>query len=387
MSPRTFPCLLLSALALTTLVAATGPRAAAREVRWKKTVLDTAFRAEGAAAADVNRDGKIDILAGAFWYEAPNWTPHEIRPPQAFDGATGYSDSFFTFAYDIDKDRWPDQIIVGFPGAESYWMRNPGLTKMGWVKHTITDSACNESPQLVDIDGDGEPELVSPYKESQMAYYDLGTESKQVLVGEPGKPGNARFAHGLGIADINGDKLPDILIKDGYYEHPKSAGAGLWKFVPAKLGPECAHMYTEDFDGDGDLDVISSSAHQSGVWWHEQRQGKDGPEFVQHLIDNTISQTHAMAKADINGDGRMDYVTGKRWWAHGPAGDVNPMYPAILVWYEWKRIGDEVHWTRHDIDYASGVGTQCTVADVNKDKRPDVIIANKRGVFLLEQVK
>jgi hypothetical protein len=146
-------------------------------------------------------------------------------------------------------------------------------------------------------------------------------------------------------------------------------------------------MFTEDFDGDGDMDIISSAAHAAGVWWHEQRQGLNGPEFVQHLIDKTISQTHAMAKADINGDGRMDYVTGKRWWAHGPKGDINPDYPAILVWYEWKRIGDEVHWVRHDIDYASGVGTQCTVADVNKDKRPDVVIANKRGVFLLEQVK
>jgi hypothetical protein len=387
MSSRTFPSLIISALALTTLVAATGPRAAGWEPRWKKTVLDTAFRAEGAAAADVNRDGKTDVLAGAFWYEAPNWTPHEIRPPQAFDGASGYSDSFFTFAGDIDKDGWSDQIIVGFPGAESYWMRNPGSAGGKWTKNAITDSACNESPQLVDIDGDKEPELVSPYKESQMAYYDLGKESRQVLVGEPGKPGVARFAHGLGVVDLNGDKLTDILTKDGYYEHPKSAGVGLWKFVPARLGAECAHMYTDDFDGDGDLDVISSSAHQSGVWWHEQRQGKDGPEFVQHLIDNTISQTHSMARADINGDGRMDYVTGKRWWAHGPNGDVNPNYPAVLVWYEWHRIGDEVHWTRHDIDYASGVGTQCTVADVNKDRRPDVVIANKRGVFLVEQVK
>ena len=387
MPQRLFPALLLSALALTTLAATSGPRAAAREVKWKKTVLDTAFRAEGAAAADINRDGKVDILAGALWYEAPNWTPHPIQPVQPFDGAAGYSNYFFTFTHDVNKDGWTDQLIVGFPGAESYWMRNPGLTKMPWVKHLITDSACNESPQLIDIDGDKEPELVAGYKESQMAYYNLGVESKQVLIGEPGKPGNHRFAHGLGIADLNGDKLPEVLVKDGYYEHPKSADQGLWKFVAAKLSPDCAHMYTEDFDGDGDMDIISSAAHAAGVWWHEQRQGPNGPEFVQHLIDSSISQTHAMAKADINGDGRMDYVTGKRWWAHGPKGDINPDYPAMLVWYEWKRIGDEVHWTRHDIDYASGVGTGCTVVDVNKDKRPDVVIANKRGVFLLVQVK
>ena len=47
-------------------------------IRWKKAVLDREFRAEGVAVADVNRDGKLDVMAGNFWYEAPNWTPHEI---------------------------------------------------------------------------------------------------------------------------------------------------------------------------------------------------------------------------------------------------------------------------------------------------------------------
>ena len=133
------------------------------------------------------------------------------------------------------------------------------------------------------------------------------------------------------------------------------------------------------------MDVISSSAHANGVWWYEQRPGSTGPEFVQHLIDKTISQTHSMMMADINGDGRPDFITGKRWWAHGPAGDVNPADPAILCWYEFTHIGDEIHWTRHDIDYASGVGTQFTVTDMNGDRRPDIVIGNKRGVFLFEQ--
>ena len=48
-------------------------------VKWKKTVIDTAFRSEGVAIADVNKDGKMDIIAGDVWYEAPSWTMHEIR--------------------------------------------------------------------------------------------------------------------------------------------------------------------------------------------------------------------------------------------------------------------------------------------------------------------
>ncbi len=69
-------------------------------------------------------------------------------------------------------------------------------------------------------------------------------------------------------------------------------------------------MYVYDFDGDGDSDVLSSSAHMIGMWWHEQTP--DG--WKTHDIDRSFSQTHAMCFADINGDGLPDFVTGKRWW-------------------------------------------------------------------------
>jgi len=48
-------------------------------ISWKKTVVDKKFRSEGVAIADVNKDGKMDILAGDIWYEAPDWKMHEIR--------------------------------------------------------------------------------------------------------------------------------------------------------------------------------------------------------------------------------------------------------------------------------------------------------------------
>src|SRR5437763_3473374 len=87
-------------------------------ITWKKTVLDKAFRAEGVAVADVNRDGKMDILNGEFWYEAPDWKPHEIRKPGNYgDGSGGYSQTFACWADDLNGDGYPDLIVVGFPGA------------------------------------------------------------------------------------------------------------------------------------------------------------------------------------------------------------------------------------------------------------------------------
>src|SRR5438105_2180147 len=67
----------------------------AQAITWKKTVVDRVFRSEGVAIADVNRDGKMDILAGDVWYEAPDWKMHEIRKPGNYgDGAHTYSECF-----------------------------------------------------------------------------------------------------------------------------------------------------------------------------------------------------------------------------------------------------------------------------------------------------
>ena len=74
-------------------------------VSWKKTVVDKVFRSEGVAVADVNKDGKPDIIVGDVWYEAPDWKMHEIRTPGNYgDGSHGYSQSFACFAADLNHD-------------------------------------------------------------------------------------------------------------------------------------------------------------------------------------------------------------------------------------------------------------------------------------------
>src|SRR5690606_2129677 len=137
------------------------------------------------------------------------------------------------------------------------------------------------------------------------------------------------------------------------------------------------------FDGDGDNDVLTSSPHAFGIWWHEQLG--DG-QWKTHTIDESFSQIHSVCMADINGDGLLDFVTGKRWWAHA-SGDPGGDQPAVLHWFELTRKDGRPVWISHQIDHNSGVGTQFELADIDGDQLLDIAISNKRGVFIFRQVR
>ncbi|MDP7016175.1 MAG: VCBS repeat-containing protein [Pirellulaceae bacterium] len=369
---------------------------AAEKIRFKKVQLDATFRSEGVAVGDFNKDGKQDIAAGFVWYEAPSWKMHTVLDKPPVYQPKGYSNSFCTFADDLNGDGWTDILVVDFPGTPTWWFENPQGAAGPWKKRVLTPVTNNESPQYLDLDGDGKRELIAAFSpdstkpdgpDRRMAYI---TQKKNVdapwtinAISEKASPGTRKYDHGLGVGDVNGDERNDILCASGWWEAPVTKGKGLWKFHPAPWGGKGAQMFVYDFDGDGDSDVLSSSPHAFGVWWHEQ---VDEGEWKTHEIDKSFSQTHGVCFADMNGDGLMDFVTGKRWWAHGgrdPGGD----QPAVFCWFELQRSASGPRWIRHQFDHDSGPGTQFEVADVNGDRLLDVVTSNKKGVHYFQQVR
>ncbi len=377
-----------------------------KTIGWKKTVIEGKFRSEGVAIADVNKDGQVDVLIGDSWYEAPSWIKHDIRKPGDFgDGLHSYSACMTCWSDDVNSDGWADQIVVGFPGSPAFWYENPKGKPGYWPEHEIWPSACNETPLYADLFGDGHRVLVMGWQpkgkdnEGRMAWFTPAKDPAQPWemhpVSEPSSPGKPvagtfRFSHGLGVGDLNGDYLADVICTGGWWEQPRSGrqAASPWTFHPANLGAAAADMIAYDVNQDGKADIIDSSAHQYGIWWFEQGTIKDGsPIFTQHdLFPNLISETHALIAADINGDGLQDLVTGKRFWSHGK-NEVGSDKPARLYWFEASRGPDgKITFAPREIDDQSGIGTQFVVADTNGDGRLDIVTANKKGVFLFEQV-
>jgi hypothetical protein len=152
-------------------------------------------------------------------------------------------------------------------------------------------------------------------------------------------------------------------------------------------------MFVYDVDNDGDADVISSlDAHGWGLAWFEQIDDAGTIAFRMHQFMGTgdehdeygvaFTQPHALDLADINGDGTKDLVVGKRMWAHGPQGDVEPGGAPVLYWFELVRENNTVRFVPHLVDDRSGVGVQITVADVNRDGKNDILTASKLGSFV-----
>jgi hypothetical protein len=359
-------------------------------VRFKKIVISTEFVAEGVAVADVNKDGKQDIIAGTFWYEAPAWTRREIQAGEVFK-TTEYSNTFLNFTCDVNHDGWADIIRIPTPGGAATWHENPKNAPGYWKQHPLFHSVGNESPALHDIDGDGIPDLVCGDPKNKKMVWISAPRSKSDTawvvhtISNDSVRGTYVYTHGLGFGDFNNDGREDVVIREGWWEAPADRTQPDWTFHPVNLGDDCSQMYPIDLDGDGDLDVISASAHKYGIWWHEQITYKDSVKWISHDIFKEFSETHALALADVNNDGYPDLITGKRYYAHNNH-DPGAEEPSVLYWFEYKP-GKLPSWIPHLIDNNSGVGLQVVATGINNDKLTDIVVSNKKGVFVFEQIR
>ncbi len=377
------------------------PREPALDARFVKITLHRDFLCEGASFGDFNRDGVTDVVAGPEWYEGPGYgTRHALWPRTVFD-VHGYADCFFEWVYDFNADAWPDVLMVGFPGAPAAWFENPRKLDVPWPRHDVLVSPIdNEAPEFVDITGDGVPELVHMAAGSfGWSSPDAGASAAWPFHPFTEQRGYGAFTHGLGVGDLDGDGHADALEASGYFLGPAElTDDALWQRQDQPFGAGGAQMPVLDLDGDGDADVVATqSAHGYGLSWFEQTSAAPVPAFSEHVIVSSaepadataviMHEPHAVAVADIDGDGVPDIVSGERHWGHIPGGDPDFDTPGRLYWFRTVRASAGVTFEPTLIDDDSGVGTQLTLGDLDDNGSVDIVIANKKGAFVFLQVE
>jgi hypothetical protein len=199
----------------------------------------TAQDGHGIGIADIDGDGKADILTPYGWFkniDADNdkWEWH---------GDWRLGDAGFPIiGYDVNHDGKMDLIYGQGHGYGLYWLEQTGSgADRKWVQNTI-DSSFSQSHalKLVDIDGDGQPELITGKRYRGHSGGDPGSYDPVVLYAYKMKVSGSDVTFTRSTLSFNG-----------------TASAG-------------TQILAEDFDHDGDMDI--ATAGKLGVHFLENLQ-------------------------------------------------------------------------------------------------------------------
>ncbi len=364
------------------LAATVAAPAAEPRLRFERTRIGDVIY-ETACAFDVDHDGAIDIVSGEFWFAGPTFEQrHRICELKRVDD---YYDNFSDYPLDVNGDGYLDLMTGGWWGKTLQWRENPKGQPIPWKTHDIDECGNVETTRLWDVDGDGHVEAV-PNAGGNVVFYRLIRDAQ-------GK-GTGRFSrhevkmggcgHGLGFGDVNGDGRGDFIAPDGWIEAPEDPLTGQWTWHPEfSLGAASVPILVHDVNLDGRADLIVGMGHDYGLFWYEQQRAADGKRsWVRHVIDGDRSQYHEMLLEDIDKDGQVELITGKRYRAHAfsDPGSLDP-----LGLYYFKIDGGK--FRRVTLDYgpaslASGAGIYLWVSDIDGNGWKDIIAPGKEGVYL-----
>lgn len=374
--------------------------------QWKTHSINDQSPYEACGAADFNGDGRIDIFCGDSWYEAPSWKQHKVRDVPASGPNPHYYEDFCDAPLDVNGDGRMDIVTCNYFGKRVGWVQNPGGdATQPWIEHEIDLPGNMETGELLDINGDGQPDFL-PNTGNVVVWYELTAKTPEVkwTKHDLGKEG---AGHGVGAGDVNGDSRVDIITPKGWYEQPAKA-SDTWMFHGEfQLGSAGILIHGRDVDGDGLTDIVWGMGHGFGLYWLRQSKSDDGSRtWTKLTIDDTFSQVHVLLYTDLDGVGEPELVTGKRVYAH----EVEPGDTDGSVIYSFQYDRTNAKWNRQTIfqgepalnapknakdrwalkDFprgTAGTGLQIAAVDIDQDGDIDLVCPGKSGLYLIENLR
>jgi hypothetical protein len=323
--------------------------------------------------ADLNKDGKPDIIALAsgipelVWYENPGWQRHVIAGDQA--------QLINSAAYDIDGDGIPELAVAqGFTtttktskGIVSILTHGADVTQP-WTAKEIDRVPTAHRLRWIDADGSGRKMLVmAPLIGMDSAAPDYKTP---VSIYFYRAPGFAReiltdtftgLIHGIEPMPWEGVKGQALMSAGfmGIYLHRFANG----KWTPAEMTKGDPDPWPKSGTSDIALGRLGAQKFIATIEpWHGNQiviYTPNGSAWRRQMIDDGITDGHAVITADVDGDGRDEVIAGQRGGARS------------LVLYAAS--ADGASWTRRVVDEGGMAGAGCAAADLNADKRVDLV--------------
>lgn len=334
---------------------------------WTEHTVDNNFNgARCVYSADINGDGDMDIIGAASdadditWWENVNglgtsWNKYTIFGE--FDGA------WSVYSRDIDGDNDMDIIGAARMDNDITWWENIDGLGTSWDEHSVDkDFWGTYSVYLEDIDGDLDMDVLgAALGACDITWWEntngLGTSWTEHIVDD-------YFLGAISVysEDIDGDGDKDILgaayVADEitWWENVNGLGTSWAENTIAVQFDGANFVYSDDMDGDGDMDVLGAAFNGNDITWWENVDGL-GTSWTEHIVDGDYLSAASVYSEDINGDGDMDVLGAATeddditWWNLTEYSNCGELVSSILY------LGNDPGWGTIDWSVSTPSGT------------------------------